>query len=235
MKDRRAEGVAQIREMAEKAFARHAIANVSEDRIVCKAPKSSAYAFEVAVLGWGRVIVHGDLEPIIFRGGDGGPLVERLRWIAGGEVDYLHRKASYGRRDYLIFDAEALADDLESLADDAVESAVPGYDPSEFQGRDDDDEGEGQGTSPADRAPYPGALAPDLSDVTSKRIGDCRRIAAYLRRESPDEHDAWDAVYRAGLDLGGSAGKVYDASLLWAIEAARVAFRLLSAQTGGAP
>lgn len=317
---RAAQVVSTVHDLAGRAFARHEVRVLTEDRVVCGRPGSNSYAFEVARLGWGRVIVHGDIEPVVFRGGDGGGLLDRLAWLAGSDRTYLAGKSQDGGRE---FDSEAFAEDLEGWAEDARQEHR--IEPDEEGELDPDDplaacpltvallasgaihhepgfetdaapalEGElarlgatprevsawGQSvtTDPWREALWPGlgrrphdpvragnalrvgflrepAFAPwgrlreGLAAWRARLFGGCnvpmgeegialplsvlekvegaRELAARARACSLSEHDAHRAARDLDLGWEGGHGYVPRASLLWAHEAARVAFALL--------
>ena len=225
MRDRRAEVVLQIHQLACRAFARHEIRTLTENRLVCARPDRSDYGFEVALLGWGRIIVHGSISPVIFRGGDGGPLLERLAWLASGDAWYVREHADHPTpQGYWEYDPEALADEIEERVERERADAIPDYDPREFTADPEDDEPLPPG---GDAAPYPAALAPDLSQELRTRHALALSLARRLRNSEVEERDAYRELYEMGAEAGSRSGQVYAPDLLWAHEAARAAFRLL--------
>lgn len=67
--------------LARDAMGKHVIIKSSEDRwTIARGEGNSIYRAEIVLLEWGRIIVHGDITPVIFRGcGDRG--VQGLEYI----------------------------------------------------------------------------------------------------------------------------------------------------------
>ena len=89
---------------ADRDLARHEIRSRGErswllQRLSKRHPGQwdSTFAAEVVALGgWGRLLVHGDLSPVIFSHSDSNHPRRLVDWIGGSDVDYATRKAADG-------------------------------------------------------------------------------------------------------------------------------------------
>lgn len=72
--------------------------NEKEGWWVIGRPEDSAYRVQICVLKWGSLLVHGDIDPVMF-----GHFRDRratreavVRWIARSNIDYVEEKANIG-------------------------------------------------------------------------------------------------------------------------------------------
>lgn len=225
-RDRRAEGVRTIHGFARDAFAGHEIVELTDRRLLCVRPGSGAYGFDVTVLGWGRIVIGGDLEDVVFQGGGGESLLDRLAWLAGSDVGYLREKARRASgHNYWCFDADAFADEIEQeIRDTRARYALDPEDLDEDDDDGDDDEVEADAPKPAPAEPP----KPELPKDVAERVEAMEELVADLRTGEMSEGEAYRAAHDIDHELlDGRAGKVYSPTLLWAHEAARAAFLLL--------
>jgi len=168
--------VHNLRLHAEHAF-RHARLVGYDTRHAVVTTPTGHHGFEVVRLGWGRMIVHGDLAPVTFRAGDSEVAVLITR-LAASTLEYASGKAE---GDWRVYSAEAFAAYLTELYDDTEDMA--------------------------------------------------RRAALFelltLVRRDEAESVVMREAYEMGLELR-TAHTVYDPSLVWAHEAAKVAFHLIT-------
>jgi len=225
MKDRRTEGVRTIRDCARDAFALHEVVELTDRRLLCVRPGSGAYGFDVTVLGWGRIVIGGDLEDVVFQGGGGESLIDRLAWLAGSDVGYLREKARRASgHNYWCFDADAFADEIEVEIRDTRARYAPDPEELDLDEDDDDDGSEADAPRPAPAEPP----KPELPKDVAERVEAMEELVADLRTGEVSEGEAYRAAYDIDHELlDGRAGKVYSPTLLWAHEAARAAFSLL--------
>jgi hypothetical protein len=229
MKNRRDEGVRNINHLARSAFARHEIVELTDRSLRCMRPGSGSYGFDITLLGWGRIVVGGDLEDVVFQGGDGGGLLDRIAWLAGSDIDYLRGKTRRASgHDYWDFDADGLADSLkvdvaEILARYAPE---PGDEAVAESKGDDEDDDEDDDEYADDDAGETAHLPKELA----KHVEAMRELISDLRTGEMSEGEAMKALYTIDPDASASPGHVFSPSLLWAHEAAQTAFRLLDSQ-----
>lgn len=74
--------LAETRREARLAFASHEIVSLSPRSASFASPNHGDRAFDVAALGWCCTVVHGNFKAVVFQGGDGGDVVERVDWLA---------------------------------------------------------------------------------------------------------------------------------------------------------
>lgn len=117
VQDRR---VRDVRNLAKQAFRHVRLAERDDDRVRVATPQGY-HAFEVVRLGWHRLIVHGDLTPVVFQGGEGGDVAARIHWLAAADVGYVHGKAE-GK--YGVYDPAAMAEFLRGYLDDLREEGL---------------------------------------------------------------------------------------------------------------
>jgi hypothetical protein len=91
---------ALVATLAEEAFAKHALVTSARDRWRLRAPDHGYYWIEVIWTCDGGVFVHGDISPVLFRGG--APVqsaTETIGWLANSHLDYAQGKARQGMMD----------------------------------------------------------------------------------------------------------------------------------------
>ena len=110
--------VHNLRLHAEHAF-RHARLVGYDTRHAVVTTPTGHHGFEVVRLGWGRMIVHGDLAPVTFRAGDSEVAVLITR-LAASTLEYASGKAE---GDWRVYSAEAFAAYLTELYDDTEDMA----------------------------------------------------------------------------------------------------------------
>lgn len=89
--------------LASEAFENHRIVSRQEwgntlGSWTIARPDSSIYWTQICTLEGGRILAHGDIEPVIFGNGDGRTHLELLGWIAKADFDYCVEKARIGSR-----------------------------------------------------------------------------------------------------------------------------------------
>jgi hypothetical protein len=96
---------AQLATLARKALERHEIKEEGPGRWVlyrrnADGTYSAQYCAEIAALHWGTLLVHGDIETVVFTGGSHRAPLDLVRWVGGrGEPTdycYLAQKAQRG-------------------------------------------------------------------------------------------------------------------------------------------
>ncbi len=198
MTHKRDDDLLNLRRLAHDAFREFAIAEFSEGRIVCRKAGSGNHAFEIVMLGWGCLCVGGDIEHVIFQGGDGGQFLDRLAWLAGGDVEYIRGKAQRASgRDFWAFDHEEFAQCLDEMIADYRVRLTP------------DAEG-----------------AIDGGENEQRKMEAIIDFAAEVRCQELARDEVWRKAYDLDLGFEGSMGSVFAPELVWAHEAARTAFRL---------
>jgi hypothetical protein len=80
---------------AREAFAKHRLKRVDKDRWFIRRPDCGNHAAEIGLLGWGRILVHGDCPDVLY--GHCSYRGERLiPWLANSEASYLTSKVIAG-------------------------------------------------------------------------------------------------------------------------------------------
>lgn len=198
MTRKRDDDLLNLRRLARDAFREFAITELSEGRIVCRKAGSGFHAFEIVMIGWGCLIVNGDITPVIFQGGDGGPFLDRLAWLAGGDVEYVRGKAQRASgRDFWNFDHEEFAQCLDEMIADYRVRLTP------------DEHGDIDG-----------------GENDQRRMEAIIDFAGEVRCGELARDEVWRKAYNLDLGFEESMGSVFASELVWAHEAARVAFRL---------
>jgi len=116
--------------LARDAFAGHELRESAPGRWRIQRRESDGrwsvfYAAEIVVLWGGKLLVHGDVAPVIFAGGDSGDVTATLHWIAESSVDYLTPKATVGMGTSMeTVDTDVAAGELLQRAADRIEENV---------------------------------------------------------------------------------------------------------------
>ena len=103
--------------MADKAFKGHAARAHGPDRWLMFRQGTSMYSCEVALLYRSRVLVHGDIQAVLFEPTAAMELRSAISYIAEGHLDYISEKVTTGER--WEWDPEVAAGEMQlALLDD---------------------------------------------------------------------------------------------------------------------
>lgn len=175
----------------------HVVLAIDDDRVLCGAPRCGDWSFEVRRLPWRRLLVHGDINPVIFEGGDGVTLMDRVAWIAAGDIEFARSRAQRAMGpDFWEFDNRTFAEAVEAYRSEWL---------SEIGSEGD----------------------VDLSVEDTERFDAIANLVENLRSGELAPDEAWRAVHDLDMGMEYPAGMVYSLDLVKAHEAARCAFRLL--------
>lgn len=110
----------QLTGLAAKAFSNHDQISCEDGRWYIASSSSVFYWAEVVWLRGGKLLVHGDIEAVIFDGGGDFIGIERARFFADSDIDYITSKASMGMGSDLAMeiDPSVMAFDLRVVFDD---------------------------------------------------------------------------------------------------------------------
>lgn len=86
-----------VRKMADESFREHVLMMSRDGWCYIKAPDSGFYATEIRLLGWHRVIVHGDIEPTIIAC-PYAHLRPACGWVGQSNARYIAGKVAEGER-----------------------------------------------------------------------------------------------------------------------------------------
>jgi len=113
--------ISQEMEWARKNFAKHEITKSSEGRWLVRQPETSTFWFEVVVLAGGHLIVHGDIQAVIFGRYSSGDAQQTVNWMAQRERpddSYFVEKAKIGGTSHETIwssDDEVLREEIQEL------------------------------------------------------------------------------------------------------------------------
>jgi len=115
---------ARQRREARELFDRHELVRVDGVRAAFAEPGMPCNAFEITCLGWGQVVVSGDIEAVVFDRSDGDDVFQRAAWLAGCDGHKARQRARMAtRQEYREFVPAALAQILLNR-----EASAPGAD-----------------------------------------------------------------------------------------------------------
>lgn len=125
----RKERLEGLKRDAEEVFSEHVLQRKDTTRWVIQRPKRSEFWAEIMKLEGGKLLIHGDIDPVIFAyysGGEDNSPEAVLQWVANmwDSPSYAQQKASIGSssRAYTTdYDPQIAASDIQFLIDQYVE------------------------------------------------------------------------------------------------------------------
>lgn len=117
-----------IERLAIEAFAGHELIKAEPGRYFIRNPKHGMHAAEICLLRYSTILVHGDVDGILLRGGHGIGTddVSRLKWAAQSDLDYLQAKISDMAREE--WDDEVALGELIARVEEAREESSSVFD-----------------------------------------------------------------------------------------------------------
>lgn len=117
--------LASLTREAENVFKNHILSYASEERWVIRRTESSMFRAEVIKLGRNKLLVHGDISPVIFAYYSGEGKEGILHWVARmkNSWGYAREKASIGMDNVgvTVYDADVASSDIQEYIDGILE------------------------------------------------------------------------------------------------------------------
>ncbi len=118
----RSEYDAQMKKMASEAYAEHRLVRTGDDRWLIRGTDAFYWA-EVVVLAGNRLLVHGDVEAVLFKGSQGDGPLGLVSWIARSGIDYLSGKIEADSEQRERFEWDVFQSDIEAYLDELCEDS----------------------------------------------------------------------------------------------------------------